>query len=310
MNISASLRAKIIREIKPNEIYWDRNSEMSPDQLDQIFASEEGFLNIENELMDYNMDHIIDLEYESVKTAVEACWDYFPKKLRKQYNDDFEEFWEEHDSDLRNEFLDYAGVDANLEQLIRNSSFYPCLFTGVNYSLWEEKTKNTYEDLKELFEFLQVNPYEFASQYGYNPAAFPNILSRKKPFIRLDDLAEILEECPSGEVVCLLNDKMDLIEFGCNWEKYHQKIHCDGSNMVIYSYDYGNSSKEFSMPGFVFDKRFHSFNYNNCTALKYSNGRFTDRNQYNTFNSTITIYSEKIHGKFTDKSAKKSLQLQ
>jgi len=106
--ISEELRNKYIEFLKSNEqtVYWDYNDQLSLEQIKKAMNDPEGWINLENDIWENNIDYICTLEYELIK------------KLKEE----FSELQDFDNSELREEFLDYLSVDLNIKNLIRNTN--------------------------------------------------------------------------------------------------------------------------------------------------------------------------------------------
>lgn len=282
MNLKKSLIKKIGEYIETPSIFWDRDSELSEDQMLMIFKTSDGLNEVENELYDWNLDYIIDLEYQAVHESCKKHWNEFPIKIQKQYDWDFEEFWNENESKLRDLFLDYVGVDMDIKTLISNSSIRPVLKTSITFYVGDHYDAK-YRDFKDLLDVLEYNPYEFAMATGLNPISFPNILSRKTPKSSFDYFVQLFKETKEGELVLLLNDGMDIEKFARDWDLYHGQIGLTNVTACFYDYYDGGYSNTFSMKDFVLDYRIKNFNYEHCSDADMNRGR--------DFTTNITLKS-------------------
>jgi len=114
--LSEGLKNEIIAEIKKNqpEIYWDYRDEMSKENIDKIFSSEDGLNDVENEIWDLNIDYVCDLEHERCKDLISESED----KINEELNSEDSEEWEEEFNDFARE---YICVDMDLKGLLRNN---------------------------------------------------------------------------------------------------------------------------------------------------------------------------------------------
>ena len=123
--ISKELDSRIIKFIENNPIEMDygHDNYLSTEQIEQIISSEDGIFEVENEIYDYNIEHIFHLE------------DYFISDvLFPEFENDLEEFLEktsEENQDQIKEFLDenyreYIIVDTNIDQLLSNTPDILC----------------------------------------------------------------------------------------------------------------------------------------------------------------------------------------
>lgn len=272
MKLKKSLKKKIGESIETPSVFWDRDSELSEEQMLLIFKTSDGLNEVENELYDWNLDYIIDLEYQAVRESCEKHWDEFPIKIQKQYDWDFEEFWNENESELRDLFLDYVGVDMDIKTLISNSSIRPVLKTSITFYVGDYYDAK-YRDFKDLLDVLEYNPYEFAMATGLNPISFPNILSRKNPKTSFDYFVQLFKETKEGELILLLNDGMNVEEFVRNWDQYHGQITLTNVTACFYDYYDGGYSEPFSMNDFMLNYHIKNFNYEHCPDADFNRGR-------------------------------------
>lgn len=107
VKISEELRNKCIEYLKDNplEIYWDYRDQLSLEQVKKLMESKEALSDIENELWEYNSHYIWELE----------------TRLIEEMKKEFPELEKIETCDLRDEFLDYLGVDLNIKELIRHT---------------------------------------------------------------------------------------------------------------------------------------------------------------------------------------------
>ena len=99
------LRAKVVEYIENNqpEMYWDYNDSLSKDQVSKILESEDGLMDLENELYEMNLDYLWDIENDFLKSV----YDDFEVDI------DFDDFKED--------FQEYVCIDMNFNQLLSNT---------------------------------------------------------------------------------------------------------------------------------------------------------------------------------------------
>ena len=128
-------------ENNPIKINWDYDNKLSKKQILTILDSDEGLLNIENELYDMNIDYIFDLEYELCKNAIEE----FELNIEPD--------------ELREEFMDYIHSDINSRGLLNNTpdltilakvhSNYDCAISTQQIEDTEEYLGSVYRRVKK-----------------------------------------------------------------------------------------------------------------------------------------------------------------
>jgi hypothetical protein len=247
MIFSEGLRKKIIDHISENqpEIYWDYNDGLSQEQVAKILISEDSYYEFTEEIYMNNLDYICDLEIELLKSTAEEFYSEICKEnnLEEGY---FGSFWEDWNDDFRDVFIDHVCLDMNLEYLyINHEGLILTHIKGVSYDVFHELSRNTYDDLKNVLAFANINPLKFAKEFGYNPIDFPNIVSREgnENFLP-SDIASMLVENNYGELVCL--NRIDLQDYIKNRKKYDTAIEIEsGSLFVSHNFNQGCCSGEF-----------------------------------------------------------------
>ena len=142
--------------IKKNQptIYWDYRDSLNKEQI-EIILNGDTENEISNIIFDNNIDYIYDLEVETITNAVNHVTG------ENTVNKD-------NENDFRDEFLDYLGVDMNMEQLIRNTdngkvnvqvrlySNYDC----INSHWFENQNGYSYIDsyFGDMVNLLNLNP--------------------------------------------------------------------------------------------------------------------------------------------------------
>lgn len=272
IKLGKSISNKIRDSIENPSFYWDRGSELSDDQMRLIFQYDDALNDISNEIYDWNLDHVLDLEYEAIENACKENWKKFPKKIQKEYDYDFDDFWEENKYELRDMFHDCVSVDLEIKELISRSSLRPVIKTGFTFcrkDFWDAE----YQDFKDLLDLLEFNPYEFAIATDLNPISFPNILSRKSPKASLDYFVRMMKNTEEGELMILVNDSIDLFDFTTNWKDYHGKIEITNCSACFYEYCMGGYTAAFHINDLVLDYRFRKFNYEHCPDSDFNRGQ-------------------------------------
>lgn len=170
LNISKELKKKIIAFINKNQptVYWDRSDALSTTQIEMILAGKSD--EVESELYERNIDYVCNLENE----LIESLQDKFPELI------DFKM------EDLREEFIDYIGVDFNFKSLVNNTPAVVLRVTlhsnyeGVNYA---DRGKGDFKDsdyMRQLKGFLRKRYDEKSFQVELD-----NIMSCVNQFIFL-----------------------------------------------------------------------------------------------------------------------------
>ena len=124
-DLSEGLTAEIVKYIEDNQpsVYWDRNDELSKEQICKIFESEDGINDVENEIYDYNLEHICELELEMKSDVLTHFKSRIISELgsNKEDDEDEEPDWEEEFKDFCN---DYISVDVDVEALMPGSQTF------------------------------------------------------------------------------------------------------------------------------------------------------------------------------------------
>lgn len=105
MELTKKKRLEIQRylESNPIKIEWNFDEKLSEKQILSVLDSDEGLLDIENDLYEMNIVYIYNLEYELCKSVIE------------EFELDIEP------DELREEFIDYIHSDINIEGLLNNT---------------------------------------------------------------------------------------------------------------------------------------------------------------------------------------------
>lgn len=165
--ISNDLIKQIKERLKtlPNpEIYWDYRDHLSEEQIGKILNDPEGLNEVENEIWDMNLDYSYDMEIDHLKEALE----YFKSELSEELQIEEDEInFKELAQELREEFLDYLGVDTNIKGLIGNTPNPGCrveLYSNYDCinSHWFEESAGGYDYEDTYFgaavDALNLNP--------------------------------------------------------------------------------------------------------------------------------------------------------
>lgn len=232
-----------INESQP-EIYWGQGDSMSKEQVAKALLNEDSYYEMINEIHEYNIDYISDLESDKLKETAEE----FYQRISDENNwsfEDFDEFWEDHEDDFKDMFQDEVSVDTNEEQLIRHhDGRILTQIDCVEYDVYYETKRNGYSDIKDLLAFANINPLPFAEQFGYNPISFPNISSRNgKENFDPQQIATMINENSSGTMICMGGP--DLQEYIENRKKFDRGILIrSGSPFVSHNFNVGSCSCE------------------------------------------------------------------
>ncbi|NCB09009.1 MAG: hypothetical protein EOM73_12700, partial [Bacteroidia bacterium] len=157
-NLSEKLKAEIIAYIKKNQptVYWDYREKMSDENIEKILCKD-GLNDVENELWEYNIDYICELETEAAKEYADEFEDRICEETgeaREVWEDDFEEWAKEH-----------IGVDMDMKQLIRNTGdqifFYD---TGLEFDGWGRSAAEYRYDRMRIKKALSIAGSGFDSR--------------------------------------------------------------------------------------------------------------------------------------------------
>lgn len=129
-------KKKIIKYINDNqpELYWDYRDELSIEQIDAILSNQDVIMDIENELYEYNISYIIELEDELIKDIIEEFNIKFKTEKEKE---EFKYFCR-----------DYIRTDVNINELIDREKVI--LFYETDYNVGETWSLNDKEERDEL----------------------------------------------------------------------------------------------------------------------------------------------------------------
>lgn len=147
VKLSEELNSKIVEYLKkhtPIKIDWDYRDELSKEQIETIIGKDDGIFEIEQDIWEMNLDYAAELEDQLIDNMI----DWFKDELMDEL--DCEEDEIKDSFDFRDEYLDYLGFDANLNDLIRRTRDIPCLiYLYSNYDC-----TNSF-DTMESSEYLQ-----------------------------------------------------------------------------------------------------------------------------------------------------------
>ncbi|CAN0262386.1 unnamed protein product, partial [Ectocarpus fasciculatus] len=216
-----------IEGLKP-QIYWDYRLELSEDQIIKMIQSEDGYFEVCDELRDFNLDYISELENEAVKNGLKhfelELTEYY-RSMNENLDDVLAMAWDDFGDNLR----EYASVDENVQGLINNSS---ACFNVVlkeidhNFSGWGFNTyRVAFEDVKEELQFFKVNPRKVADYFNRPKSEFPNYHWRNgKELIDPDELFEEWENHCSEYARIVFPVEIDLAHYIENRDRYKQGI--------------------------------------------------------------------------------------
>lgn len=140
VEISKDLKKKCIKYLEDNplEMYFDYRDQLSVEQAQKIIDGK--LFEIENEIWENNIDYEFEMQDEQINNM-------------KNEIDGLDEI-ENHE--LREEFLDYLGVDMNMKQLLNNTTVRMRIVLHSNYegfsAMEGEGMKNDY--IKQIYKLL------------------------------------------------------------------------------------------------------------------------------------------------------------
>lgn len=140
VEISEDLKKKCIKYLENNkmEMYIDYRDELSVEQAQKIIDGK--WFDVQDEILENNMDYMYDMEIEQMKNM----------KNEIDGLDEFENY------ELREEFLDYLGVDMNMKQLLNNTTVRMRIVLHSNFegfsAMEGEGMKNDY--VKQIYRLL------------------------------------------------------------------------------------------------------------------------------------------------------------
>jgi len=140
VEISKELRKKCIEYLENNkmEMYIDYRDQLSVEQAQKIIDGK--LFEIQDEIWENSIDNIYDMEIEQMKNM-------------KNKIDGLDEF---EDHVLREEFLDYLGVDMNMKQILNNTTVRMRIVLHSNFegfsAVGQEGMKDDY--IKQVYRLL------------------------------------------------------------------------------------------------------------------------------------------------------------
>lgn len=179
-------RVKLIEmnEYSPLQFYWDYNGRLSNKQISKII---DGRIDeVEDSIWVFNLDYMWDLEDERLKEVFECV------------NTDDALNYEDVRDELRDELLDYLGVDINFQDLL-------------------DRTGDINVRLEMLSNYDRINSHYFETCRGYK---------YEKSYF--GDMVDVLNLNPK-KVKAMLTEK-GIKTFG----KWRNKAHRDGKEYVSY----------------------------------------------------------------------------
>jgi hypothetical protein len=152
------------------KICWEYREELSSEDIGKLLTDKKHATKIENELYEYNLDHIFEEINSYVKEAAEAL------------------SMSEHDIE------DYVCVDMNLKDLIKNTRPIPVRVTLFsNYDCYNSFiTEHDYDGLmKQMVDALNLNPARLAPHIAaIEPDFWPDKSERDgNEYVRYEDFA-------------------------------------------------------------------------------------------------------------------------
>jgi len=250
--ITPAMKKEIISylEKNPPEMYWDRNSDLSNEQVEKIISSEDGIHEVSNELYDMNIDYIFDQEEEAIKELIGRF------KLADTDDENYDE--DELVKELKDEFQEYIHVDMNIEQLIRNTH-RPKITLNTDYSLDEnEFNRIEYSNVEMILDLFNINPKTFGellrSGHGFTESgkagyankdisSFPDMPERNgKEKVKPADLVEDIANTnySGGQLVFLMH--LDLNGFIKNRKEIMENGFILKSGTSGHFHNYANGS--------------------------------------------------------------------
>ena len=140
VEISKELKKECIEYLEANkmEMYFDYRDELSVEQAQKIINGE--LFEVQDEIWENSLDYICNIEFEQIKNM-------------KNEIDGLDEI---ENSELREEFLDYLGVDMNMKQLLNNTTVRMRIVLHSNYEGFSavegEGMKSDY--IKQIYKLL------------------------------------------------------------------------------------------------------------------------------------------------------------
>jgi len=115
------------------EVFWDCREGLSSDQVSKILETEDGLFALQDELWEYNLDYICEIENQVAE------------KIIAEFDIESWDSW-----DIRDHFLDYIHIDLGFDNLLNNTGDITALV--VMYSNYD--CCNSFDDPKEPETYL------------------------------------------------------------------------------------------------------------------------------------------------------------
>lgn len=206
-----------ILEQKP-EIYWNRNDGLNHEQKSQIING--GYFEVVNDIFEYNIDYIYDLERDAVKEVLGTYEEKLIELLSLSEYNDVEDIY-----DILEDRLEKPSVDLNIKDLIRNdavkvrvtlSSKYDC----INSHWFESQGGYSYKEsyFGAMVDFLKLNPKkvkELLLSHNVNTLGrYPDYNWREgKELVSYEDFYQELKNSCCGANNLIILGKIDLQDF-------------------------------------------------------------------------------------------------
>lgn len=168
---------RLSQELEKEEvvIYWDYRDSLSEEQIKLIEEKgSEAFFEIENELWDFNLDYIYELQYEKLKEKLtELEYSDFKKTFLENAKKEAEKEAEKHipwlfnDLDDKDELLEYIKAGF-YNKILDELRIYLEEYINVNLNL-EQLINNTYyEKYFQIYIYASEFNRELIKEYGIN----------------------------------------------------------------------------------------------------------------------------------------------
>jgi hypothetical protein len=229
------------KQIVKSEIYWDREEELTREQVKLILRGQ--LSDVENDLIDYNYGYVYDLEILFCEEVISRLTNLDPANIDLH--------------SVRDAVLDYIFIGSGIKRLADNTTEAGMVFLNSNYdcinSCYYEQPYTYYKNyFKDILDTLYLNPAKVKEVFnrmnigtmGY----FPDLKYRNgKEYVDYEKFAsEILNTCCGAMRLCFIGKLpvADLINIKQDkFDKMYKVVTIPKGNKVgLFSDDYGGGS--------------------------------------------------------------------
>ena len=192
MNITKKVESEIIKycEDNPVKFYYDYNDQLSKDQILKMLDSKNGMNDLEDEVWEYNIDYICEMESELIKNMID---DEFKEELK-----------DENPEEIYENFREYIRIDTNIKELLNNTPDLVCLIPVYsNYDCCNSFTPVREHGFypAEVFDRVKSGVKRADYEYEFNNGAYGGSLFCFVFKTDIENLLDIKKQMDGAEYI-------------------------------------------------------------------------------------------------------------